>query len=174
MDLDVRGTGGANLVRTIKSTVREIASSKKQKILLVIDEAHLLRADVFMELHTLTQFDNDSKNLIGIVFSGQANLLDKLTYRTSASMASRVICKSHLNSIERSQMEEYLTHHIRYGGLKKNLFTESAITAIHQGSGGLLRKANSLAKGGLIGAAKEKEDQVTAEHIRVASTELII
>lgn len=174
LELDVRGTGGANLVKAIKSTIREIASNKKQKILLVIDEANLLRADVFMEIHTLTQFDNDSNNLIGIIFAGQANLLDKLSYRTSASMASRVVAKTHLNSIHRSQMEEYLSHHIKYAGVKKNPFTESAITAIHQGSGGLLRKANHLAKGGLIGAAKDKENQVTAEHIRIASTELII
>lgn len=174
LEIEIKGSGGASLVKIIKSTIRDIAVSKKQKILLVIDEANLLRADVFMEIHTLTQFDHDSKNLIGIIFAGQASLLDKLSYRTSASMASRVVAKTHLSSIDRSQMEEYLLHHIKYAGLKRNPFTESAITAIHQGSGGVLRKANHLAKGGLIGAAKNSEDQITAEHIRIASTELII
>lgn len=173
LGLELKGSGGAIYVKKIKSTIRDISNSKKQRVVLTIDEAQLLRADVFTEIHTLTQFDNDSKNLISIIFLGQSNLLDKLTSRTSAGMASRIVAKAHLSSIDRNQMEEYLSHHINYAGVKKNLFSESAITAIHQGSGGLLRKANLLAKGGLIGATKEKEIQVTAEHIRVAATELI-
>lgn len=46
-------------------------------------------------------------------------------------------------------------------------------TAIYQGPGGILRKSNLLAKGGLIAAAMEKESVVSAEHIRIASTELL-
>jgi general secretion pathway protein A len=174
LEIEVKGTGGANLTKSIRKTIREIATSKKQKILLVIDEANLLRADVFMEIHTLTQFKNDSQSLIGIIFSGQSNLLDKLTYRSSESMASRVVAKTHLSTITRDQMGEYLSHHVKYAGIKKGLFSETAITAIHQGSGGLLRKANNLAKGGLMAAYKDGEQQVTAENIRTASTELII
>ncbi len=48
-----------------------------------------------------------------------------------------------------------------------------AVLAIHQDSGGLLRKANLLARGSLIRAAIEKTNVVTAEHVRIASTELI-
>ncbi|MGZ6453616.1 MAG: hypothetical protein ACXWR0_19265 [Bdellovibrio sp.] len=53
-----------------------------------------------------------------------------------------------------------------------NLFlAPPAISAIFKGSAGILRKANGLARGGLIAAATEKEDQVSAEHIRLASTD---
>jgi type II secretory pathway predicted ATPase ExeA len=174
LGIEISGSGGANLIRQIKSTIKEIAKSKKQKILFVIDEAHLLRIDVFMELHVLTQFDNDSNNLIGLVFIGQSNLLNKLSSRSCLSMASRVVGKIHLGSIDRNQMEEYIAHHIKFAGMKKVPFTDSAITAIHQGSGGILRTANHLCRGGLIAASMEKEDMVSAEHIRVASTELLV
>ena len=174
LEIEVKGSGCTGLVKQIRKTIKDVAHSKKQKILLVIDEANLLRPDVFMEIHTLTQFKNDSKNLIGIVFAGQSNLLDKLTYRSSEPIASRIVAKTHLSTITRSQMEEYITHHLKYAGIKKGLFSESAITAIHQGSGGLLRKANHLAKGGLIAASKDGEQQVSADHIRLASTELVI
>ena len=50
---------------------------------------------------------------------------------------------------------------------------ETAITAIHQGSGGLLRKANHLARGALVAAANEKRQTASAEHVRLAATELI-
>ncbi|MGB9498792.1 MAG: hypothetical protein ACKVE4_03385 [Dissulfuribacterales bacterium] len=44
--------------------------------------------------------------------------------------------------------------------------------SIHQGSGGLFRKANHLARGSLIAAAQSKSATVNAEHVRIASTEI--
>ncbi len=63
-------------------------------------------------------------------------------------------------------------HHLKISGVKPNLFHESAITAIHQGAGGLFRKANHLARGSLIAASDGKSMTVTAEHVRLASTEI--
>jgi type II secretory pathway predicted ATPase ExeA len=56
--------------------------------------------------------------------------------------------------------------------VSQNLFDEQAVTAIHQGSGGLFRKANHLARGALIAAAQSQSTVVNAEHVRVASTEI--
>jgi hypothetical protein len=47
------------------------------------------------------------------------------------------------------------------------LFCDEAILAIHQGSGGLLRRANLMAKGALVAAANEK-CQTCAEFISVS------
>jgi type II secretory pathway predicted ATPase ExeA len=69
-------------------------------------------------------------------------------------------------------MKNYIEHHIRLAGIDVNLFADQAVTAIHQGSGGLLRKANHLARGGLMAAAAKQEMTVSAEHIRIAATEL--
>ena len=88
-------------------------------------------------------------------------------------MASRVVARGHLEALNQSEMNAYLMHHLEIAGVKENLFAEQAVTAIHQGSGGLLRRANNLARGALIAAAAEKCDVVSAEHVRVASTEII-
>ena len=53
-------------------------------------------------------------------------------------------------------MAVYLKHHLEIAGIHEQLFSDEAILAIHQGSGGLLRRANRLAKGSLLGAAREK------------------
>jgi general secretion pathway protein A len=161
------------LMQLFKTTIRDIASAKKQKILVVVDESHLLRIEVFSELHTATQFDHDSKNLFSITLAGQASLLDKLTYRTSAALASRVITRTHLSNLNQEQVTLYIEHHLAVAGMKKQLFTPPAITAIYQGSAGILRKINQLSRGGLIAAAAEKTNEVTPEHIRIASTELM-
>jgi type II secretory pathway predicted ATPase ExeA len=173
IDLDVKAASRAYLCQSFKSAVKEIAHAKKQKVALVIDEANLLRGDIFAELHTLTQFENDSKNLFSLVLVGQAILLEKLTYRSSLPLASRIVTKTHLKAILKDQMMEYLNHHTKIVGAKKPLFSEGAATAIHQGSAGLLRQANNLARGGLIAAAIEGCEIVQPDHVRIASTELM-
>ena len=123
-------------------------------------------------IHTICQFDHDSKPWLPIVLAGQSNLIDKLMYRTSQPLASRIVARSHLEGVSHQDMEQYLKHHLSIAGVKKNLFDKAATTAIHQGSGGLFRKANHLARGALIAAAKSQSMAVTAEHMRLASTEI--
>lgn len=172
--INVAGASRAFLIKSFKNAVRDIAVAKKQKVLLVVNEASLLRADVFSELHLLTQYDNDSKNFLGIVLVGQNGIMDKLSLRTSISTASRVIARTHLAPISKDEMNEYIHHHTKICGIKNHIFSDQAIMAIQQGSGGILRKANSLARGALIAAASEKKDEVSAEHVRLAATELIL
>lgn len=173
MGVDLQTNSRSKLIRVFQDAVVDAVRNKRQKVMVVVDEAGLLRADVFTEMHVLTQFEQDSKHYFSLVLAGQRNVIDKICYRGSAPLASRVIARSHLSSITRDQMEEYLHHHVKVAGNKNRLFHEAAITAIQQGSGGLLRKANSLARGALIAAAAEKQELASAEHVRIASSELM-
>lgn len=162
----------AVMTRAIHKEIKELVCGKKMKVALIIDEASLLRLEVFTELHTIAQFEADSKPYLPIILAGQSSLVDKLIYRTSAPLASRIIARSHLEGLDQNTMQQYLEHHLKLAGVNANLFDDTAITAIHQGSGGLLRKANHLARGALIAAANNQSQNVHAEHVRLASTEV--
>ena len=162
----------AVLTRTIRRQVLDLVIGKKKKPVIVVDEASLMRIDVFTELHTISQFESDSKPYLPIILAGQKNLADKLEYRSSAPLASRVVAKSHLESVNLEIMKEYLIHHLKISGVKRSPFEDAAVTAIHQGAGGLFRKANHLARGALIAAAHEQSETVTPDHVRIASTEI--
>ncbi len=170
---EIAGSSRALMTKTIKQEILDLTLGKKMKVVLVIDEASLLRMEVFAELHTLTQFEQDSKPWLPIVLAGQANLLENLKYRTSMPLAARVVARSHLKGGDLETMTAYLKHHLTIAGVNRMLFDDAAITAIHQGSGGLYRKANHLARGALIAAAKTESTTVTAEHVRIAATELL-
>ena len=173
LDINTASSSRAVLTRQIRSQIQDLVLTKKQQPLLVIDEASLLRLDVFTELHTLTQFEGDSKPWLPIILAGQNNLADNLLYRTAIPLASRIVARSHLEAVDRQGMEGYLQHHLNIAGLKNNPFAEQAITAVHQGAGGLFRKANHLARGALIAAAGDKSQIVTADHVRMADSELL-
>ena len=172
MGTETAGYSRAVMTRRIKNEIRRIVLEKKMKTVLIIDEASLLRLEVFTELHTLLQFCQDSKPWLPVILSGQSSLADNLMYPSSRAFSSRIVARSHLEGVDRQGMAEYLAHHLAIAGMTTNLFEDAAITAIHQGSGGLFRKANHLAGGALIAAAKDRSNSVTAEHVRIASTEI--
>jgi general secretion pathway protein A len=171
LGMKLAGMSRAVMISLIKSQVWEMIN-KKKKAVLVIDEASMLRIEVFAELHTLCQFEMDCKPYLPIILAGQSNLIDKLMYPGCLPLASRVVAKSHFTGSDRVQMQDYLLHHLSIAGVKSMLFDDTAITAIHQGSGGIFRKANHLARGALIAAAMQKTKAVTAEHVQVAASEV--
>lgn len=173
LGIDVGGVSRAVMLKTIRTLVTELTCAQKLKLLLIIDEASLLRMEVLAELHTLLQFEKDAKPFLPLVLAGQNNLLDSMAYRPAAPLASRVVARSHLEGVSRQQMQQYIAHHLAVAGVTRNLFEDAAITAVHQGAGGLFRKANHLARGALIVAANQKSTTVTAEHVRLAATELL-
>ncbi|MGD0662691.1 MAG: hypothetical protein ABSD38_31955 [Syntrophorhabdales bacterium] len=98
--------------------------------------------------------------------------MDDLSYLTSRPPASRVIGRSHLEGLKQKYIEGYLKHRLEIAGTNEQLFSDEALLAIHQGLGELLRRANLLAKGALVAAVREKCMVVSAEHVRLASTEI--
>lgn len=172
LDVEVRTHSTAILLKTIRGILMEI-SQRKQTPVLVIDEAQLMRLEVFAQLHTLGQFEMDSKAVMSLILCGQNSLIDKLMYYTSRPIASRVVGRSYFEGLKLKEMTGYIGHHLEVAGIKEQLFSEEAILAIHQGAGGLLRRANILARGALIAATREKCRVVSAEHVRIASTEVI-
>lgn len=170
--IHMAGPQKAIMIRLIKKTVREIVLEKKMKIVLIIDEASLIRTEVFSELHTITVFEQDNKPWLPVILTGRTNLIDKLSFQPSQPLASRVVARSHMEPVTRTEMEQYLVHHLAITGVKSNIFDEPAITAVHQASGGIFRKANHLARGALIAAANSQSAIVTADHVRLAATEI--
>jgi len=141
--------------------------------LLIIDEALLLKQKVFTQLHTLVQFEYDSHPVMPVILCGQDFLLDHLMANSARSLASRVLGRNHLEALRKEVMVEYLEHHLRLAGSTKKIFSDDSIFAIHQSSGGLLRKANFLAKTAMMAAAMEESHMITPEHVRIASTEIL-
>lgn len=172
MGLPPAGVSKAVMSTRIRREILDLVNGKKMNSVLVVDEASLLRLEVFAELHTLCQFEMDSKPYLPLVLAGQSTLVDKLMYPASMPLASRIVARSHFVGADREQMQAYLLHHLSIAGIKQPLFDDTAVTAIHQGSGGIYRKANHLARGALIAAAMEKQKVVNAEHVRIAASEI--
>lgn len=161
----------AKMHHAIVQAVKDIANQKITPVL-VIDEASLMSLEAFREMHTLTQFECDSKPTLAVILAGQDDMIDKLNYPTSRPLASRIVARMHLMGGNEQDSAEYVAHHLQLAGARASLFDPQAMTAIHQAAGGIPRNINNIACGALITAAANKRQIVTADDIRVAATEL--
>jgi type II secretory pathway predicted ATPase ExeA len=173
LDLVPKSISRTTLLGECRAVIKELACSRKQRIVVCIDEAQLLRREVLAELHTIMNFDYDGANYLTMILCGQPTLVENMQYRAAAPLASRVMGKAQVRALTMGEMEEYLNHHLRVAGVKTQLFEPTALNAIYQGSAGGLRRANQLAAGGLVAAATENSRSVTADHIRTAASELM-
>ena len=53
INLNLRGNHRSFLLKEFKEAISEILEQQRNKIVVIIDEASLLRVDVFAELHTI-------------------------------------------------------------------------------------------------------------------------
>lgn len=164
-------SSSAKLYQLVRELLLGVAE-KKQIPVLIVDEAHLLRTEVFAQMHLISQHLFDSRSLLPIVLAGQPILADKLLYHPCRPFASRVMGRTDLLALQLQDMQAYLRYHLEFAGATKDLLSEEAMLAIHQGSGGLLRRAGMLARGALLAAAQESCPVVSAEHVRIASSEI--
>lgn len=161
------------MIKKIRDLILDVAG-KKITPLLIIDEAHLLKKEVFTQLHTLIQFEYDSRPVMPMILCGQELLIDHLMMISAKPLATRILGRNNLESIKKEVMEEYLNHQLKLAGCTKNIISEAAVFAIHQSSGGLLRSANFLAKAAMMAAALEESHTVSVEHVRIAAKELFL
>ena len=61
LEIHIKSNSKAIMQRVIKKEIIELVGEKKMKVVLLVDEASLLRLEVFAELHTISQFEKDSK-----------------------------------------------------------------------------------------------------------------
>lgn len=57
-------------------------------------------------------------------------------------------------------------------GVIKPIIADEVVLAIHQNSGGLLRRVNIIARKSMMAAAMGKSQMVSGEHTRLAGTEI--
>jgi type II secretory pathway predicted ATPase ExeA len=118
---------------------------------LVIDEAQMITdAEVFDEIRLLTNFQLDDRNLMAVVIMGQPELRPMLTSSRFEPLRQRISLHYHLKPLQLDEIMEYLDFRLEAAGGSPGLFTPDAVQRIHELSGGVPRKINSLATNALL------------------------
>ena len=147
-------------------------AERRRRVVLVVDEAHLLAADQLEELRLLTNADMDSTSPFALVLVGQPTLRQRLRLGVFAALDQRVALRYAIPPMTRADTGDYIAHHLRLAGRTDTLFTDDAVARIHKASRGLPRAVNNLAVQALIAAYAAQAAIVDDKAARAAVTEV--
>jgi type II secretory pathway predicted ATPase ExeA len=144
----------------------EIVESREQRgrtIVLIIDEAHLLRIDALHELRLLTNFRMDSYDPFILIVAGQTDLRRIMDYAIMEPFAQRLAMRYHMSPLSPEETERYLAHHLVLAGAPEPLFTPDAARALHELAFGIPRRIGTLAELALTCAMFAEKRTVDAD-----------
>jgi general secretion pathway protein A len=150
------------------------ARREGRDVVLLIDEAQDLRADVLEQVRLLSNLETDTDKLIQIVLMGQSELRELLARPSLRQLAQRVTARYHLEPLSRSETEEYVRHRLAVaGGQGKVSFTAGAIHALHGLSSGIPRLVNLIADRALLAGFVRTSREIDASMVREAGKEAL-
>lgn len=124
-----------------------------KRVLLLVDEAQNLSADVLEQLRLLSNLETTTSKLIQIILVGQPELGALLESDALRQLNQRITLSCHLIPLNLSETREYIRHRIRIASRKPGLeFTARAYRSIFTFSGGVPRLINIVCDRALLTA----------------------
>jgi len=162
----------ADVLREIKDRVLKLSRGQKLRVLLVIDDAHLLPRPFLDELRLLTSFDQDSSDDLTLILAGHPQLESNLRLAVNEALAQRIVMRVRLRSLHPQEVEEYLAFRLALAGRTAKLFLPEAVEAIARASRGVPRLIDRIAEHSLLIALKGKRKEIDTEIVTEAIDEV--
>lgn len=152
--------------RQLHTELAILRGVKGQKVIVVLDEAHLLCRDTLQEFRFLLNFSYDSTSPMTLILSGQTELLDTIRRRPYDALRQRIDMFCSVPHMDRSETEAYIHSHLRYAGCDRELYTDTAVDEIYRFSGGIARMVNRICEKSLMYAFQQGKKLVDDHMIR--------
>ena len=138
----------ASLIPQAADALAAEEAERGKRVVVVVDEAHLLAADQLEELRLLTNADMDSHSAFACLLVGQPTLRRRIKLGTFAALDQRIALRFAMPPMTPAETAAYIAHHLKLAGRADTLFSDDAVALIHQVSRGLPRAVNNLAAAG--------------------------
>ncbi|MBC8026926.1 MAG: AAA family ATPase, partial [Steroidobacteraceae bacterium] len=148
------------------------AHAEGKRIVLVVDEAQNLGADVLEQVRLLTNLETETQKLLQIILIGQPELRELLGRVELRQLAQRITGRYHLDPLESEETAAYVRHRLRVAGATREIFTSGALREVQRLSGGVPRLINIICDRALLGAFTEDRHLVRSNVVRRAAGEV--
>jgi len=146
--------------RTLEESFRD-----GKKVVILIDEAHLLRDDALLALKRIYEFEIGFKKLLAIILVGQVGLARRLKTNFNLAEVSQRVDLYEIGSLN-GALGSYVRHKLeRAGNGDKEIFEPGAIKAMLE-KGDTPLGVNNVAAAAMIAAWDVGEKKVTAATIK--------
>jgi general secretion pathway protein A len=143
-----------------------------RRLVIIIDECHLLSADCLHVLRTISNVETPEEKLTTCLLFGESRLAERLEHPSFASLRNRIFLRSELRPLNMEETAQYLKYRLMTAGRLADLFTASALERMHKHSGGIPRTLNKLAMLSLIEGARRQQTMIDEAAIAEAAKRL--
>ncbi len=146
---------------------------KGKRLLLLFDEAQAIPPAVLEEIRLLTTLETPEEKLLEIILAGQPVLLGRLGGAVEDPLRQRVALAARIGRLDAAEVRRYVEHRLRLAGCKSGgLFTNRALAALAQLSGGVPRIINAICFEALSSAWAAARRRIDDREIRSAAAAL--
>ena len=140
------------------------AYSRKEHVVLMVDEAQNLGPEALEELRLLSNLQAGKDPLLQVILVGQVGLRDRLKHPALRQLAQRIAVHYHLRPLDRQETKEYILFRIhRAGG--SGIFTEGALERIYEYTRGVPRRINAWCDLAMVAGFAEGRQEIEADFI---------
>ena len=141
---------------------------QQKNVILIIDEAQNLSFKLLEEVRLLSDMDFADEKLINIFLIGQPELNQKLSDPRCKPLLQRISSRYHIPPLDFNGTFDYMATRLQIAGRKNgiDIFSKSAIKAIHHYSKGYPRVINILADNSLLLGYSKGKKKITNTMIK--------
>jgi len=155
----------STLYLQIQQELLDSRETKGKTVVLLIDEAHLLKTSSLQELRLLTNFRMDSYDPFILILCGQSDLRRMMDYAILEPFAQRLAMRYHMPPLEYEQTQRYIEHQMTLAGAHEPIFGDDACRAIFDLSFGIPRKIGLVATQALTYAMFSEQRTIDADMV---------
>jgi general secretion pathway protein A len=148
------------------------AHGNGRRVIVIVDEAQNLSADVLEQVRLLTNLETSTHKLLQIILIGQPELRELLDRSDLRQLAQRITGRYHLSPLSKHETREYVRHRLRVAGAAGEIFTPAALAEVYRLSAGIPRVVNVCCDRALLGAYTLERREVTPALVRRAASEV--
>ncbi|MBL8524187.1 MAG: AAA family ATPase [Betaproteobacteria bacterium] len=142
--IPTKQTEKSDLLLALEAYLVSVARDGK-RCLLIVDEAQNLTPKAVEELRMLSNFQLETHALLQSFLIGQPEFRETLQSPQMEQLRQRVIAACHIGPLALSETQGYIEHRLScVGWANVPSFDEDAFRAIHEASGGIPRRINSV------------------------------
>ncbi|MBX3329756.1 MAG: AAA family ATPase [Nitrospira sp.] len=143
--------------------------STGRRVLLILDEAQNVGAEVLEELRLLSNLNDGRRRSLQILLSGQRGLQDLLKGPEMVQFAQRIGVDYVLDGLSETETVAYIEHRLQVAGRSSQLFTTLAGRIAFRLTGGIPRLINQLCDHALVYGYAEQAGTITARVLLAAA-----
>jgi type II secretory pathway predicted ATPase ExeA len=153
---------------SIQERVFMLYKEKKRPLILAVDEAHELNADILKDLKMLMNQNYDHINCFTLILIGEPHLNHILEKPVHEALRQRIAIHYDFGGLDDDEVLRYISHKLKTAGASSDIITGSALGSIHGYCHGNPRLIDNLMTDALMLGAQLERKTIDPEIILAA------